>query len=231
MDAILGFLNRYEILLFILIGAVILVYLRKVFQAWRDWSVALFGLEKELSQRKINQSLSIVIFSGLLGIGLFVINTFVTPSVPGVFIIATPTVASIGDPTLGATPNVTPSIEPTTQGLIPTLSAFLDRGCIPGQLDWVYPQDGGSVGGPVELTVTVNIDDLGFYKIEYRPVTQDTWISIVAENEKTGTTPNTTFWNTADLIPGDYVIRLVAYQVDETMLPECTIDVLIRAVE
>ncbi len=231
MDAILGFLNRYEILLFVLIGAVILVYLRKVFRAWRDWSVALFGLEKELSQRKINQSLSVVIFGGLLGIGLFVINTFVTPSVPGVFLVATPTVEFTGEPTFETSTITTPTFEPTTQGLIPTLSAFLDRGCIPGQLDWASPQDGGAVGGQVELNVIVNVDNLGFYKIEYRPVTQDSWISIVARSEKTGDIPFSTLWNSTDLIPGDYVIRLVAYDNRETALPECTINVLIKAVE
>lgn len=231
MDAILNFLDRYEILFFVLIGAVILIYLRQVFQAWREWSVALFGLEKELSQRKINQSLSIVIFSGLLGIGIFVINTFVTPNVPGVFQVATPTVALTGEPSPEVFLQETPTFEPTTQGLIPTLSAFLDRGCVPGQLDWVSPQDGSAVGGQVNLNVIVNIENLGFYKIEYRPIAQESWISIVARSEKTGDTPFSTLWNSNDLIPGDYALRLVAYDNQETALPECKINILIKAVE
>ncbi|MHB8089282.1 MAG: hypothetical protein ACYDH2_13650, partial [Anaerolineaceae bacterium] len=170
MDAILRFLTQYEILFYILLGAVILVYVRKVYLAWRDWSVALFGLEKELSQRKINAGLSIVLFSGLLAIGLFVINTFVTPSVPGVFQVATPTVDMTEQPTLIVE---TPTLEVTAQGLIPTLSAYLNKGCVPGQVNWSYPLDGDGVSGAVELNGTVNIVNLGFYKIEYSSGDQD----------------------------------------------------------
>ena len=228
MNAILRFLTQYEFLFYILLGAVILVYVRKVFLAWREWSVALFGLEKELSQRKINTGLSIVLFSILMGVGLFIINTFVTPSVPGVYSIATPTVNLTAVPTVVTE---TPTILATTQGLIPTISAYLDKGCVPGQVGWSFPSDGEGISGQVELQGTVNIPNLGYYKIEYSPVDQDTWITIMAGRDIVDNAPFGGLWNSGDLTPGDYNLRLVVYTSKEEALPECKIQILIKAVE
>lgn len=205
-----------------------MVYVRKVYLAWRDWSVALFGLEKELSQRKINAGLSIVLFSGLLAIGLFVINTFVTPSVPGVFQVATPTVDMTEQPTLVVE---TPTLEVTAQGLIPTLSAYLNKGCVPGQVNWSHPLDGDGVSGAVELNGTVNIVNLGFYKIEYSIGDQDNWIPILAGREVVDNAPFGSLWNTADLTPGDYKIRIVVFTNQQEQLPECEIKILVKAVQ
>ena len=228
MNALLRFLTQYEILFFILLGAVILIYVRKVFLAWRMWSIALFGLEKELSQKKINAGLSIVFFSALLGIGLFVINTFVTPSVPGVYELATPTVDLTTEPTMNP---VTPTVEVTAQGLIPTLNAYLDKGCVPGQIGWSYPLDGEGISGQVELQGTVNITNLGYYKIEYTPIDQDNWKTIMAQRDKVVDGPFGGLWNSGDLTPGDYKLRLVVFTNKEEALPECAIGVLIKAVE
>lgn len=227
MNSILRFLEQYEIVFYFLLGAVTLIYVRKVYLAWRDWSVALFGLEKELSQRKINAGLSIVFFSMILSIGIFVVNTFVTPTVQGVYQLATPTVDLTAQPTL---PIETPTPQATTQGLIPTLSAFLDQGCIPGQVGWSYPLDGDSVRGQIELRGTVNIPDLGYFKIEYAPVDQENWISIMAGRNQINDGPFGSLWNSADLTPGDYRLRLVVYTSQEEMLPECLINILVNAV-
>jgi hypothetical protein len=228
MDAILRFLTQYEILFYILLGTVILIYVRKVYLAWRDWSVALFGLEKEVAQRKINAGLSLVLFSALMAIGLFVINTFVTPSVPGVFVMATPTVDMTEEPTLNIE---TPTVETTTQGLIPTLSAFLNKGCVPDQVNWSYPLDGDGVSGQVELSGTVNISNLGYYKIEYSPIDQDNWIPILAGRDIVDNAPFGSLWNSADLTPGDYKIRIVVFTNQQEKLPECEIKILVKAVQ
>ncbi len=228
MDDILRFLTQYEILFYILLGAVILIYVRKVYLAWRDWSRALFGLEKEIAQRRINAGLSLVLFSTLLAIGLFVINTFVTPSVPGVFQVATPTVDMTAEPTLFVE---TPTVEATTQGLIPTLSAFLNKGCVPDQVNWSYPLDGDGVSGQVELSGTVNITNLGYFKIEYSPIDQDNWIPILAGREVVENAPFGSLWNSADLTPGDYKIRIVVFTNQQEKLPECEIKILVKAVQ
>jgi len=229
MNEILRFLTHYEVLFYILLGLVILINVRKVYLAWQEWSVALFGLEKELTQRKINLGLSFVFLSVLLGVGLFVINTFVTPSVPGVYEVSTPTVNMTLEPTQEISETPTPEI--TQEGLIPTLSAYLDKGCVPGQVGWTYPLDGDGISGQVELKGTVNITNLGYYKIEYTPVDQQNWRTIMAGRETINNEPFGGLWNSGDLTPGDYKLRLVVYNNKEEALPECTISVLVKAVE
>jgi hypothetical protein len=163
-----------------------------------------------------------------LAIGLFVINTFVTPSVPGVFQVATPTVDLTAQPTLIVE---TPTVEITQQGLIPTLSAYLNKGCVPGQVNWTYPLEGDGVSGLVELTGTVNIPNLGYYKIEYSSIDQDNWISILAGREIVDNAPFGSLWNSADLTPGDYKLRIVVFNNQQEKLPECEIKILVKAVQ
>ncbi|MCX6054025.1 MAG: hypothetical protein NTZ74_03755 [Chloroflexi bacterium] len=228
MDSLLRFLNQYELLFYVLAGMVFLVYVRKVYLAWREWSMALFGLEKEYSQRNINQGITILIFCGLVIAGIFAINTFVSPAVPGVQLLPTPTVDLTAQPALIVE---TPQVQETINGLIPTLTAFLDKGCVPGQIEWTYPQEGGSISGKVELKGTVNVLDLGFYKVEYAPIDSDTWISIVAGHDAITNAPFGGNWDTRSLTPGDYQFRLVVFNNQELPLPECTIKALIKASE
>jgi hypothetical protein len=165
MNDVLRFLTQYEVLFYILFGLVILIYVRKVYLAWQDWSVAMFGLEKEVTQRKINAGLTFIFLSALLGIGLFIINTFCntlcTRGFSGVHAHSeiTPEV------TVMETENPTPEV--TQQGIVPTINAFLERGCVPGQIGWTYPLDGDGISGQVELKGTVKISNLGYYKVEY----------------------------------------------------------------
>ena len=229
MNDILRFLTHYEVLFYVLLGLVILVNVRKVYLAWQEWSVALFGLEKELTQRKINAGLSFVFLSVLFGVGLFVINTFITPSVPGVYLVSTPTLDMTMEPTMAVTDTPTPEV--TQEGLIPTLSAYLDKGCVPGQVGWTYPLDGDGISGQVELKGTVNITNLGYYKIEYTPVDQESWKTIMAGRTTIDNEPFGGLWNSGELTPGDYKLRLVVYNNKEEALPECTISVLVKAVE
>jgi len=144
MTTLLRFLSQYEIVFYILLGIVLVVFSRKVFLAWKEWSVALFGLEKEHYQRQINQGITVLIFTFALGVGLFIVTTFVTPAVPGIQQVSTPTLELTSQPTIALS---TPTLVTTTQGLIPTLTAILDRGCVPDQIGWTDPIDGGLSAG------------------------------------------------------------------------------------
>ena len=229
MNEVLRFLTQYEVLFYILFGLVILIYVRKVYLAWQQWSVAMFGLEKEVTQRSINGGLTFIFLSALMGIGLFVINTFVTPSVPGVFQVSTPTVDVTPEVTVIATEN--PALEVTQQGVVPTLNAFLEKGCVPGQIGWTYPLDGDGISGQVELKGTVKVTNLGYYKVEYTPAEEERWTTIMAGRVEIENEPFGGLWNSGDLTPGDYQLRLVVFTNREEELPECSIKVLVKAVE
>ncbi|MHC1741339.1 MAG: hypothetical protein AB9897_09550 [Anaerolineaceae bacterium] len=227
MQTILRFLSNYEVLFYFLLAIAVILSLRKVLKAWKQWRSAVFGIEKETSQRVFNQGMTILILCGLFGLSLFVVNTFITPSVPGVQIVGTPTVDLTQQPT--ATIDVNSLITQTTSGLIPTLVSFFSSGCIPDQIGWTSPTDGERISGIVILRGTVNVTDLGMYKYDYSPYGSDAWTTIAAGGSKIVDQPLGGNWDTSDLTPGDYLLRLVVYDHQNNQLPECTIKISITA--
>ncbi len=228
MNSILRFLSHYEFFFYILFIGIILVYARKTYLAWRTWSAALFGIEKENSQRAFNQGVTVLVFSVLLVVSLFIVNTFITPSVPGVQQISTPTIDLAKT---AETPTVSPTIEVTTQGLIPTITSYLSRGCIHDQIEWTDPMNGDTISGKIELKGTVNILDLGFYKYEYAVLGSNTWTTIAAGSTKVVDGALGGTWDTSNLVPGDYELRLVVTDNQDQPLPECVIQITIQAPE
>lgn len=225
MTTLLRFLTQFEILFYILLGFILLIFSRKVYLAWKDWSVALFGLEKEHAQKQINQGITVLIFTFALGVGLFIITTFVVPAVPGIQQISTPTVALTSQPTVDLS---TPTISATTQGLIPTLTAILDRGCVQDQIEWTDPINGSIISGKYVLKGVVNVPNLGFYKFEYAPVDGKTWTTIAAGNKPIIDEALGGSWDTSSLTPGEYQLRLVVTDIGGNPLPECVITITIN---
>ena len=219
-------MNEYEILFYAFAAVVILYAAQRTYRAWREWSGSIFGLEKEHSQRKFNQGLTILVFSVLLASGLFLVNTFIFPTVPGVQQLATPTIDITAQP-----PTVTaaPTAVVTAQGFIPTITSYLSRGCIPDQLDWTDPRNGETISGIVELKGTVNVENLGFYKYEFSPSGTDRWTTIAAGNTIKVNEALGGAWETTDLTPGNYELRLVVNDNLNNPLPACVIQVTIVA--
>jgi hypothetical protein len=228
MNQLLRFLSQYELFIYAVAGLILLWYLRKVLLSWREWSRAVFGLEKEQSQRKFNQGITAVVFSLLLGAGLFVVNTFVTPSIPGVYALPTPTInMTLQPPT--QTPEAT--VEVTMQGIIPTLTAYLSQGCIPDQITWTDPTNGDTISGKIELKGTVNIENMGYYKYEYALMGSESWTTIAAGNSRVIDSPLGGAWDTEPLTPGEYELRLIVTDNQNNALPACTIQVIIEPME
>ncbi len=224
MTTLLRFLTKYEIVFYILLGFVLIIFSRKVYLAWKEWSIALFGLEKEHTQRQINQGITVLIFTFALGVGLFIVTTFVAPAVPGIQQVSTPTLELTSQPAITLS---TPTIITTTQGLIPTLTAILDRGCVADQIEWTDPVNGDIISGKYLLKGIVNVSNLGFFKYEYSPVDRNSWTTISA-----GSTPVIDDalggnWDTSSLTPGDYQLRLIVTDIAGKPLPECVIKITI----
>ena len=228
MNSLLRFLIEYEILFYVIVALIVIIAARKTYLAWREWSASIFGLEKEQSQRKFNQGLTITIFGLLFAAGLFIVNTFVTPSVPGVQQLPTTTIDMTQLPPTN-TPAPTAAI--TAQGFIPTITSYLSRGCIPDKLDWTDPRNGDTISGIVELKGTVNVENLGFYKYEYSSAGSDLWTTIAAGNTIIVNDLLGGAWDTSDLVPGNYELRLVVNDNLNNPLPACVIQVTIEPPE
>lgn len=225
MTSLLRLLTQYEFLFYLVISIILVVFGLRVWRAWREWSTSLFGLEKEHKQQQINQGISVLIITIALGIGLFVLTTFVAPSVPGVQLVPTPTADLTAQPTLTIS---TPTISMTTTGLIPTLAAILDMGCVPDKVQWTDPINGDGISGKYVLKGTVNVPNLGYYKFEYAPADSENWTTIAAGNRTIMNEPLGGSWDTGSLTPGEYKLRLVVTNNQNEPLPECIINVMIN---
>ena len=66
--------------------------------------------------------------------------------------------------------------------------------------------------------------------LKYQPGS-DSWIAIAAGNSAVVDQTLGGNWNTEQLVPGDYSLRLVVYDSQNNTLPSCTITVRVTATE
>ncbi len=217
-------LKAYEIWIYVFLGLVLLFYLRKFILAARELRSALFGFEKAVAQRKLSVSLTFVILFGLLIFAEFVLVSFVAPALPNLKILPTPTLSLLTTPTVAlptAAFGSTATIEPLQ--VTPTLISV--DGCQPGRIEWVFPQDGDTLQGSVNVVGTVNVENLGFYKYEYTPAGSNEWVTIAAGNQPVNNAELQGTWNTSQLIPGDYQLRLVVTDNQNNIFPACIVSI------
>lgn len=236
MQAILQFLTTYEAWIYGLIGLVGLIYLRRLLLAWNEWRTAVFGLERESAQRRLSSSLTVVVLLVLFAVVEFAMVSFVAPQAPAENMLPTPTldVLATAIPTLSVE-------EPTPQNLVgvqPTLPAAVQSSCIAGQIEWLSPQADEEISGAVDLVGLVGVTNLGFFKYEYASAGVDNWSTIAAGNstvlEQEDPEKLNQFqgvWNTDQLVPGDYQLRLVVTDNENQLLPICVIPVRVIAPE
>jgi hypothetical protein len=225
MEDLLRILQTFEVWIYALLGVVGLITLRRVLQFWQEYRSAVFGLERESAQRRFNAALSALILVGLFGVAEFVLVSFVSPNVAGMPSLATPTMELL-ESTPAVQAEATSTVEPSLE-TGPTLAPVISSGCISGQIEWVYPKDQDEVKGIIEPQGTVNVPNLGFYKYEYSPIDQEQWITIAAGNAPKVEAPLGGNWNTSQLVPGDYKLRLVVTDNQNGVFPACAIAVRI----
>jgi hypothetical protein len=227
MEDLLRFLETYEIWIYVLLGVFCLWYLRKVLVAWHEWRAAIFGLERETAQRRFSSAMTVLMLLFMIGLAQFLLISFVAPDMPRANIIATPTINYFTTPIATLSTTLTPAGQ--VAGIIPTLAVSGQDGCAPGKLEWTFPKNGAQLSGVVDLKGTVQVANLGFYKFEYSSAGSDNWITIAA-----GNTPITDSalggvgsgaWNTSQLVPGDYRLRLVVADNQNQSLPACIINI------
>ncbi len=99
MDEALRFFRLYEgwIYFFIALGAVL--YLRRLFSNFREMRSTIFGLERNSAQGRFNQAVTVLVLLILIGIGEFVIVSYVAPLRPESDPLLTPTNDLLATPT------------------------------------------------------------------------------------------------------------------------------------
>lgn len=226
MEEVLRFLESNEILIYLITGSVGLFYLFRLLVSWRDWRGTMYGLERESAQRCFSANMTMVILIALFMMAEFILVSLVSPSMPQSAALSTPTLDLLATPTTTLVAGDGTQVAPTSQVLA---LATVDIGqCQPGRIEWISPLPGEEISGTVELSGTVNIEDFGFYKYEYSTPGGSTWATIAAGNQPV-TNGRLGDWNTSQMVPGDYLLRLVAVNNQNQPMPACVVQVRIFA--
>ena len=221
MIAALNFIARYIVLIYLLLFFALLFSIRQFTRARRELREAVFGLELEIARRHINLALAGIVSIGLVALAEFILVVFLVPIIPALFSLPTPTGNLIALPAN----TIPPGITTTENANIPLTAEVVElSGCIPGQIMITSPEQGDQISGKVTLVGTADIPNFGFYKYEISPVGTSSWTTIqggreVKHEEELGD------WETSELLPGDYLLRLVVTDNQGQALPACQITV------
>ena len=230
MEYVIKFLADFEVPIYLILGIVAVVYLRRIVISLEEKRTAIFGLEREAAQRKVTAAASILILVGLMTILEFVVATFLagelsqepTFATPTIEVLTTPTTTLPGPVPTDATP--TPTLYPQAQ------IEGIDSQCVNDILEIKSPAHDGEVSGVVEITGSVNTPSLGSYRYDFSTMGEPDWQTIAAGSgvridESLGS------WYTSDLAPGPYMLRLVALDNEGTETSTCVIVVNVTADE
>jgi hypothetical protein len=187
--------------------------------------VSLYGLEREIAQKHKNQAVAAVTLVILFGIIEFSLIVFLIPNIPAPSFIATPTVNILVTPTSTLSAELLATMRENTTGIA---AEPLTTGCIPGQIAITSPKPGDVITGQVILQGTASVPNFGFYKYEFAPMGTGSWNTIEANN-KAITDSALGKWDTSEVIPGDYDLRLVILDNQGDPLTPCIVPVRIAA--
>jgi len=222
VDAWFRFLVKYEVLVYLILAIGAVFVGRSLWKAWAEWHSAVFGLEKELSFQKVRVSGAFFILFVMIGLSQFCLVTFIVPFLPSATFLMTPTADLL------LTPASTLSADELTAQVGTPSAPSGTVGCTPGQIMISSPLPDSEIQGKIVLSGTVDVKNFGFFKYEYTPLGSEAWATIAAGDK---TIPNGELgaWDTSQLVPGDYQIRLLVTDNVGKALPACIVPVRVIA--
>lgn len=222
MEYVIRFLAEFEVPIYLALGVVALVYLRRVLASIEEKRTAIFGLERESAQRKVAASVSVLILIGLLTVGEFVVATFLAGELSQAPSFSTPTIQKLTTPTTTLAEAVPTDASPTPTRYPQVEIEGIESNCINDILEIKEPAHNGDVSDVVEIIGSVNTENFGSYTYEYSTVGEPDWQTIAAGS---GTRIDESLgnWYTSDLVPGPYFLRLVALDNDGVQQSTCVI--------
>ena len=220
MQSLLGFLQTYEMLLYIFLGVAFLLYALRAAQAYRRLQDAIFGLERQHAEQRFRRNIWGMGLTFLATLAVFTLATYVAPYRSAV-LLPTPTANVLATPGTG-TPQTTSNTPQQTSTPIPPPTVN-PKGCVVGKIEITQPQNGKTISGEINIEGSALIPNFGFYKVDIAPTDQALFLTIFASHTpvKEGTLVEK--WDTATIPPGDYVLQLVVVDNQGKALPPCRI--------
>lgn len=243
MTELFTFLQSFEIPIYMGLGIFIAFFMRNLLRSLSEWRNSQFGLEKENARRRFYSAVTALSLLVLFGLAEFLIATFIIPGLPKNIAPVTPTLnvhveTTVLPTDMGAKVQAVPGIiQNGTQSVAqipaptgsPAATQAVAESCTKGQIEWTYPLGGDKLRGKVQLKGTINVPNLGFYKYEFSQPGNSLWTTIAANNENKKIDAVLGTWDTNTITPGDYLLRLVATDNQNQLLPACVVQIQIVA--
>ncbi len=157
-----------ESYLYIILGIIGFIYLRKLIISINEYRNSSFGMEKDNARGHLFQASGVLLLVLIVAIGEFAFISYIETSPSALIIQSTPTInLSATDTPMISQPQALPANTSVpgigTETVLPPVSPV----CEPGKIEWTSPKEGEEIKGSVELKGTANIPDFGFYKYEF----------------------------------------------------------------
>jgi hypothetical protein len=257
MESIVFFVEQTAVGLYILCGLAILLGLRSYLLSRQMLHGAQFELEKELARFRVNNAITIVLFSLEVGLAVLAIALFVAPTlranppkkptvtqeeIEAPFVTLAPG-SSIGAETPGPSfaegvqvpgledeLNLQPLATPT---LTPTPVGTIipdvppAEGCTTDEAALSIPANGMIVFEAIDVVGSANTADFAFYRFEIKG--PETRNNWSMFREYTAPVINGELGSIvpSQLTPGEYQFRLTVYDITNVMRSSCTITIVI----
>ena len=225
MITVLRFFSSNAIIIYLILGIGFIFSIRSMARARRENSEAVHGLERELAQRHMTQAKVSLTLVGVLVIAEMALAIILIPNLPAISLFSTKTLNPLTIPTGTLPPGLLITLEAQTAQATATAQT---TGCIPGQIAITSPKPGEIIKGQITITGSANIPDFGFFKYEFAPTGSDTWSTVLA-GDKLTQDGDLGKWNTSEITPGNYQLRLVVSDNQARELPACIVPVQIAA--
>ncbi len=234
VSEVVRFLISFEIWIYIILGGVGLFYISRLFKAINYWRDATFGIEKEIAKRKFVNAITTIVILFVFAISEFMFASFSASALPSFQMLATPTLDVFATPT----PTLNPINESSNMEMVEATATQIPSTCVVGVVELVSPKDGEEVKDVVLLEGSANIPSFGFYKYEYSQRGSEIWTTIAGGKDvKIYESPDPEIngeignWNTTQLLPGDYLLRLVVLDNENIERGTCTISVRVTTTQ
>jgi hypothetical protein len=90
------------------------------------------------------------------------------------------------------------------------------------------PANGATIRGIVPFIGTAYLDELNYYKFEYRPLGAPEWQYLTKFDHKSVTNDKLMDWHTYTVAPGVYDVRLIVVDMSGNYPPPCEIQVIVQ---
>jgi hypothetical protein len=228
MEALFRFLAVYEILIYIILVVGLVVTFRWLWRAYHETQDAVYGLEQQIAMRHMTTAIVAILLIAMLALGELFIASFIVPDLPAVTFLLTPTVSLLSTPQNTLLPELATAFAGTAA--ITGGFQFDTSGCVPGEIMITSPSTGQDLKGIIKIFGKIEVQNLGFYKFEFTSRGLGNWATFYAGRTFESDQP-IGVWDTSQLIPGDYQLRLVVTDNQGKEFPPCMITVRVTGSE